>query len=133
MRRLVLALALALGLTPAGAQQSVVVPATTGQVAIAAGTLVATKIVSGITGQRIYVTQVTMAAVATSVITFTSGTGSACGTGTAAVAGVMTFAAAALLSLGTGNGAIWVLPAGADLCLTIATAGAPGSLAFSQF
>ena len=133
MRKLWLAL-FALGLAlPAQAQQSVVVPATTAQVSIAAGTLSATKIVAGITGKQIYVTQVVMVPVATAVVTFTYGTGSACGTGTTAVAGVLTFAAGQTLSVGNGNGAVWVIPSGQDLCLTIGTAGAPGSLAYSQF
>lgn len=134
MKKLVLIIALLLGLaTPTFAQQSVVVPATTNQIAIAAGTLSATKIVSGVTGKQIYVTQVTHAAVATSVITYTYGTGTNCGTGTTALVGVMTFAAAAFLSIGNGYGAVWVVPSGQDLCLTIGTAGAPGSLAYSLF
>lgn len=134
MKRLLFAFAaLALAALPAQAQQSVFVPATTNQIAIAAGTLSATKIVSGIAGKSIYVTQVTQAAVASSVITYTYGTGTNCGTGTTALVGVMTFAAAALLNLGNGNGAIWVVPAGKDLCLTIGTAGAPGSLSYAQF
>ncbi len=135
MRKLWLALGLglALGLAPAQAQQSVVVPATTAQISVAAGTLSVTKIVSGITNKSIYVTQVSLVPVATAVVTFTYGTGTNCATGTGSITGAMTFAAGQTLNLGNGNGAVFVVPSGNDLCLTIATAGAPGSLAYSQF
>lgn len=129
----IIALCLLLVAGPAAAQQSVVVPATTGQVSITGTIAAATQIVAGIAGKQIYVTQVNLIPVATAVVTFTTGTGVNCGTGTANVAGVMIFAAGQILNLGDGYGAVWVLPAGNSLCITIATAAAPGSLAFSQF
>ncbi len=133
MKKLFLALGLILSLGPASAQQSVFVPATTNQIAIAAGTLTATKIVSGIAGKSIYVTAILQVPVATAVVTYTTGTGTNCGTGTASLSGAMTFAAGQVLSLGIGNGTVMVVPQGNDLCLTIATAGAPGLLAYSIF
>ena len=117
----------------ASAQQSVVVPATTNQISITGTVAVATRVITGITGKRIYVTAVGLTPVATSVVTFTTGTGSNCGTGTASITGAMTFAAGQELNIGTGNGAIFVLPAGNDLCITIATAAAPGFLAYAIF
>lgn len=134
MRKLGAALLLYLGLVSAAlAQASVVVPATTNQISIAGTVATATKIVSGVSGKQIYVTMVSLIPVATSVVTFTTGTGTNCGTGTANVTGAMTFAAGQVLDLGTGNGALWVIPAGNDLCITITTAAAPGSLAYAQF
>ena len=131
MRKLLLALLLLA--TPAWAQQSIYVPATTAQVSVTGTVAAATKIVSGVIGKSIYVTAVNLIPVATSVVTFTTGTGTNCGTGTASVTGALTFTAGQTLNLGSGFGAVWVLPAGNDLCVTIATAAAPGSLAYSLF
>lgn len=134
MKKLGLALCLLLlGLAPAQPQQSVFVPATTNQISVAGTVAGSTRIVTGVAGKSIYVTMVSLIPVATSVVTFTTGTGTNCATGTASVTGAMTFAAGQTLNLGTGNGALWVIPAGNDLCITIATAAAPGSLAYSIF
>jgi len=134
MKSLGAALLLLFGLvTAAPAQQSVVVPATTAQVAIAGTIAASTKIVSGISGKSIYVTALLLAPVATSVVTLTAGTGTNCGTSTTSITGAMTFAAGQAIAHGAGNGAIFVIPQGYDLCITIATAAAPGSLAYSLF
>ncbi len=134
MRKLIAALLLFLGLASAAlAQQSVNIPAPTNQISIAGTVATATKIVSGIAGRSIYVTAILQVPVATSVVTYTTGTGTNCGTGTANVTGALTFAAGQVLSLGDGYGAVLVLPQGNDLCITIATAAAPGSLAYAQF
>lgn len=118
---------------PAYAQQSVVVPATTNQISIAGTVAVATRIVTGVSGKQIYVTAVLLIPVATSVVTFTYGTGTNCGTGTTSITGAMTFAAGQTINHGVGNGALFVLPQGVDLCITIATAAAPGALSYSLF
>lgn len=118
---------------PTHAQQSVFVPATTTQISVTGTVATATKIVTGVAGKQIYVTMVSLIPVPTSVVTFTYGTGTNCGTGTTSVTGAMTFGAGQVLDIGTGNGALWVLPQGVDLCITIATAAAPGSLAYSLF
>lgn len=117
----------------ARAQQSVVVPATTSSITLNGGPATIAKIISGITGQRIYITQVSIVPVATAVVTLSQGTGTNCGTGTAAITSAMTFAAGQTFIAGTGNGAVFALNSGNDLCITTATAAAPGSLAFSQF
>lgn len=134
MKRLGIALLLWLSAVSAVvAQQSVVVPATTTQISIAGTVATSTKIITGIASKSIYVTSVNQIPVATSVVTYTTGTGTNCGTGTANVTGAMTFAAGQVLSLGSGYGAVFVIPSGNDLCITIATAAAPGSLSYSQF
>lgn len=134
MTRLVLASLLWLAATAAAfAQQSVVVPATTNQISVAGTVAASTRIVTGAAGKRIYVTAVALIPVATSVVTFTYGTGTNCGTGTGSVTGAMTFAAGQTLTLGIGAGAVYALPVGTDLCITIATAAAPGSLAYALF
>lgn len=133
MRKLGLALAiLLLGLAPAQPQPTVV-PATQITISIAGTVAASTRIITGVTGKTIYVTGVNLIPVATSVVTFTQGTGTNCGTNTVSVTGAMTFAAGQILNYGDGNGAIWALIPGNDLCITIATAVAPGSLAYAQF
>ncbi|HEX4919316.1 MAG TPA: hypothetical protein VFV92_01075 [Candidatus Bathyarchaeia archaeon] len=133
MKKLLLASLLALALAVPAASQPVLIPATTAQVPITGTIAAATRIVTGVAGKQIYVTAVMQIPVATSVVTYTTGTGSNCGTSTANVTGAMTFAAGQTLTLGDGYGAVWVLPAGFDLCVTIATAVAPGSLAYGIF
>lgn len=115
------------------AQQSVFVPATTNQIAIAGTIAASTQIVAGVAGKRIYVTAIALVTTDTSVVTFTYGTGTNCGTGTTSVTGAMLFEIGRQLSLGTGNGAIMVIPPGNSLCITIATAAAPGFLAYAIF
>lgn len=134
MRKLAAALIILLGLAGAApAQQAVVVPATMASVSIAGTVAARTRIVSGSPGRSIYVTQVTLAPVDTSAVTFSAGTGTNCGSNTVTLTGVMTFAGVGAISLGTGYGAVWVLPQGYDLCITVATAAAPGSLAYARF
>jgi hypothetical protein len=134
MRKALAALAIFLASVSAAlAQQSVFVPATTNQIVIAGTVAASTRIVTGIAGKRIYVTALLLTPVATGVVTFTTGTGTNCGTSTASVTGAMTFAAGQEVNWGTGNGALLVLPAGFDLCITIATAAAPGALAYAIF
>jgi hypothetical protein len=133
MKKLIIALALLLlGAVPA-APQAPIVPTTQTTISITGTVATAAVIVTGVTGQRIYVTAVALVPVATSVVTFTQGTGAACGTGTSNVTGAMTFAAGQELNYGSGNGAVFALAPGNSLCITIATAVAPGSLAYAQF
>ena len=134
MRKLLLALSLALAsAVPASSQQAVFVPATQFTIPITGTVATAAVIVTGVAGQRIYVTAVALAPVATSVVTFTQGTGAACGTGTTNVTGAMTFAAGQVFVYGDGYGAVYALLPGNSLCITIATAVAPGSLAYALF
>jgi hypothetical protein len=131
MRKILLALLLALAsAVPAAAQ---VIPATQASVSITGTVATAAVLVAGVTGQSIYVTAVALVPVATSVVTFTQGTGAACGTGTTSVTGAMTFTTGQVVNHGSGNGAIFVLVAGNSLCITIATAVAPGVLSYARF
>ena len=130
MRRILLASLLALASAVPAASQTV--PATQASVPVTGTVATAAVIVTGAAGQRIYVTSVLLAPVATSVVTFTQGTGAACGTGTTNVTGAMTFGAAAVLEFGNGNGAVWALETGNSLCITIATAVAPGSISYAR-
>lgn len=115
------------------AQQSVFVPATTNQIPIAGTVAASTQIVAGVAGKRIYVTAVALVPLDTASVLFTYGTGTNCGTGTTNITGTMVFEIGKVLSLGVGNGAVWVLPPGNSLCITVAVATAPGSLAYAIF
>lgn len=132
MKRLLLAAALAFAVGPAGAQLAPV-PATQASLPIVGGTGSATVLITGIAGQRIYVTAVDLVPVATSVVTFTQGTGSSCSGFASNVTGALTFSAGQTYSKGSGNGAVWVLSPGNNLCITIATAAAPGSISYSIY
>lgn len=117
----------------AQAQQSVIVPATTTSVAIAGTVAARVTLVAGVSGKSIYVTGVALVPVATAAVTFSSGTGTDCGTGTAVLTGIMIFAGGQVLNIGSGYGTVLVVPSGADLCITIGTAAAPGFLSYTQF
>ena len=119
MKRIALAIfALALGIASAFAQM---LPASQ-QISIAGTVAASTRIVTGVAGKQILVTSINQIPVATSVVTYTYGTGTNCGTGTTSVTGAMTFAAGQTLHIGSGNAAIFILPQAVDLCITIATA-----------
>lgn len=135
MRKHIAALLLLIASASAAlAQQSVFVPATTNSIQIVGTVAASTRIVTGAAGKRIYITALMlMPTTAAAVVTFTSGTGTNCGTNTANVTGAITFTTTEMLAWGTGNGALLVLPAGADLCITIAAQAAPGALAYSIF
>lgn len=133
MRKLCTALFLTLGLLSAVQAQTNIIPSTQQQISVTGTVAASTKIISGIAGLRIYVTAIALVPVATSVVTLTYGTGTNCGTGTTAISGVMTFAAGQVLTLGDGYGAVYVIPTGNDVCITIATQPAPGSIAYGQF
>ena len=133
MRKLLFVLALSLFLGEAQAQQSVFVPATTATIAVAGTVAARTRIITGLTGKSIYLTAIALVPVATGVVTLSQGTGTNCGTDTVVLTGVMTFAAGQTLTIGTGNGTVLVLAPATDLCITIATAAAPGFIAYSIF
>lgn len=118
----------------ASAQQSVSVPATTASTPIAITTATTTRLVTGITGKRVYVTAVDVISAGTGNIQFISGTGATCGTGTVNVTGTYTLTAQVGFTKGTGNGAVWALASGLSLCaVTSAAVVMGGSLAYSIF
>jgi hypothetical protein len=131
MKKLVLLLLLMLS-GPVVAQQSVQVPATMASFSTAGVITAITQIVPAITGQRIYITAVTFHPASTAVLTLSYGTGTNCGTGTVAFY-TGTFQAGEAWFQGTGNGAIFALPISTALCITIATAAAPGFISYAQY
>lgn len=102
-----------------------------------AGTVAAsTRIVQAPTSgagvsRQIIVTQYTLVPVATGSVLFTYGTGTNCGTGTGNLTGTMVYSAGQAVSAGDGNGIILSVPGGNDLCITVATAAAPGHLTYT--
>lgn len=100
---------------------------------IFAGTQSITKAISNVSGKRIYITNITVHPASTAVLTLSYGTGTNCGTGTQAFYGPATFQGGENIYDGSGAGAIYVVPAGQDVCITIATATAPGWISFAQF
>lgn len=131
---LLLGLLLTLALGGAQAQQSVMVPATTTSLPITISTATTTLLVTGVASQRIYVTALDIISAGSGNIQFISGTGATCGTGTANVTGNYVLAAGQGPQIGTGNGALWVLPLGASLCaVTSAAVGMPGFLSYVIF
>jgi hypothetical protein len=134
MRKLALFVTLAL-LASAGAQaqQSVVVPATTDTIAIAGTVAARTKIITGVVGKSIYVTALALVPASTSSVTFSYGTGTNCGTGTVNLTGIMTFNPGQTINYGSGYGTVLRVPDGNDLCITVGTTAAPGTLSYVIF
>jgi hypothetical protein len=132
MKKFFLPLVGLLLVAPAVAQPTVV-PSTTQSTPIV-GTVAGPLIIAqGQVGQSVYVTHVTIMPSVTAAVTFTQGTGAGCGTGTSNVTGTMTFSAGQFLNVGSGNGALWALLSGNSLCVTIATAVAPGVISWTRF
>lgn len=130
MRKLSTALLIYLGLASAAlAQTSFPVPSQ--QVSIAGTVATITQIIPITTGKQIVVTAIQQVPVATSVVTYSYGTGTNCASGTTTLTGAMTFASGQVLNMGSGNGPILILPPGNALCITIATGAAPGSLVYT--
>ena len=99
-------------------------------IAVAAAT---TQLVAGVTGQSIYVTAVSViTGAAGGNVQFISGTGAACGTGTANVTGTYAMAANGGMTFGAGTGVVLVVPQGASLCV-ITSAATAGSVAYARF
>jgi len=131
MIRLLLTLALCLG-SPALAQQSVFVLATMAS-QLFSSTQAITQFVPAVAGKSIYITQITLRALTTAVVTLSYGTGTNCGTGTTTILVYTAGAVAENILDGTGNGALYVVPQGNALCMTIATAAASGWVSWAQF
>lgn len=132
MRKLLLALVGCCFVLPARAQFVGPVPATGASVTFSAVTAI-TQIIPAITGQRIYLTNITIHPAATSVVTLSYGTGTNCGTGTTVFYGPATFQAGESVYDGNGAGAIFAVPVSNAVCITIATAVAPGWISYDQF
>lgn len=68
--------------------------------------------------KKIYVTSFNIMAAGTVNVTFKYGTGTNCGTGTTVLTGAYPLTAQAGVAIGSGTGAVLVVPAGNALCLT---------------
>lgn len=133
MRKLSAALLLYLGLASAAlAQQAVYIPATMASATFSAITTI-NQIIAAIPGKSIYITNISIHPASTSVVTLSYGTGTNCGTGTTIFYGPSTFQGGENVYDGTGYGAIFVVPQGNAVCITIATAVAPGWVSYALF
>lgn len=133
MPRILAALALWLGLAGAAMAQNALPPVSTQFTAYFGSVAAITRVIPGITGKRIYLTQLSVSGASTSVFTLSYGTGTNCGTGTTTISTTTFASGQAPTNLGDGSGAVAVIPAGQDVCITIATAVAPGWLSWAQF
>ena len=133
--KVLLALAvLVIGSTIAKGQQSVIIPATTISTPVGWASDGAQVVISGVTGQRIYVTAFDGVASGTGTVLLTSGTGAGCATGTVNITGTYSLTTQTRISIGTGNGAIWVVGSGLNLCATVTSpVGLRGFMSYSIF
>lgn len=134
MKKLSAAFLFYIGLASAAlAQTAGGVPATMYSAQIAGTIAAQTKLISGAANKSIYITNLSLAPAATAVVTLTAGTGTNCGTNTTNLTGAMAFASNGGVSFGSGYGATLVAPRGYDVCITIGTATAPGSIAWAIY
>lgn len=102
--------------------------------AINVSTATTTQLVALSSGQVIHVTAASVVAGGTGNITFVYGTGTNCGTGTTSITGAYPLIANAGLSIGSGLGPVFVVPAGNALCVTTSAAvQMSGHVAYTQF
>lgn len=119
---------------PAWGQQGIQPPATQASVALTMNTATTTQIVAAVAGQRIYVVQWNIVAAGTTTVTWVTGTGANCATNQTSLTGGYQLTAQTGAVVGTGNGAVLVVPLGQALCLTNSAGVAiPGSLAYAIF
>lgn len=131
MKRFILFVLLAL-IGPAAAQPAFP-PVGTQSSSFFNGTQAITRVITGVSGKQIYLTQFTVSALNTSAVTISRGTGTNCGTGTAVIF-AKTFATGDLnFVTGDGAGVIAVVGSGVDVCITVATAVSTGWLSWAQF
>lgn len=134
MKRFALALALTLLASAASAQQAVVVPATMASTAISISTATTTRLVTGVSGKSIYVTQWNAISGGTGNITWVAGTGATCGTNQVSLTGAYNLTAQVGAVVGTGYGAVLVAPQGYSLCVTTsANVQISGSVSYALF
>lgn len=131
-RSLALGLAFALGTVGAFAQNALPPISSMFSTPIAGTVASAAKLIANVSGKAIYVTNLILSPGAGAVVTFTTGTGSACTTGTTTPLS-LTFATANPVNFGDGNGVLIIVPKSTDLCIATATAIAPGSIGYAQF
>lgn len=94
------------------------------------GTVGATRVLQGQAGKQIIVTGFMFVGASGSTISFTTGTGTTCGTGTSTLLPAVAVGATPLVA-GGGSGGLIVNPVGQDFCVTVGTAPAPGFVTWS--
>jgi hypothetical protein len=123
---------LAIGARIGANEDAVAQGATT--VAINVSTATTTQLVALSGTTKIYVTGLAVIAGGTGNITLVYGTGSACGTGTTSLSGAIPLVANAGFTLGSGLGAVLMVPAGQALCITTSAAvQMSGFVTYAQF
>jgi hypothetical protein len=132
MRNLLAGLAILFGLATSPAMAQAISPPGTQLTKFFNATQAITRVFPAVSGKSIYLTQLTVAGATTAVFTLSTGTGTNCGTNTV-VLYTVTFIAGEQVSIGDGSGVAAVIGPSVDLCVTIATAAAPGWLSIAQF
>jgi hypothetical protein len=123
---------LAIGARIGANEDAVAQGATT--VAINVSTATTTQLVALSGTTKIYVTGLAVIAGGTGNITLVYGTGSSCGTGTTSLSGAIPLVANAGFTLGSGLGAVLMVPAGQALCITTSAAvQMSGFVTYAQF
>lgn len=134
MKKLLLAAAAALclfGVADAQSMQSIGAPNTSVKLAISSATT--TKVITGSSVRAANITEIAFVSGGAGNVTFEYGHGTNCGTGTTALSGDMTVAAAEY-QFGDGMGSLFVVPAGEDFCIvTTSSATAQGFLDYNEY
>lgn len=98
---------------------------------VTVGSATTLKIVTGAATQQIRITAFLLTQPTSGTgISFTSGTGTNCGTGAAVLTGVFDVTVKTPYSAGNGSSAIIQAPVGTDVCVTAAGAGANGFISY---
>ena len=146
MRKLLLALAFAVGLCPAAFAQTLVcgksasgngctpIMVSDASVSISVATNSTTQLIAANASKRIYVTSFLLQSAGTASVSFNYGTGTNCGTGTTALTGTMAMTAQNVIAMGTGLGAVLEVPIGNALCIVnSASVQVSGAMSYAQF
>ena len=109
-------------------------PAGFKSVPIAISSATTTKMITGVSGQSIYITAWDGISSAAGTLLFVYGTGDTCGTGTTSLTGTYTFGTSTVISKGNGLGPVFSIPNGNNLCLTSGgSINIQGSISYAQF
>lgn len=92
-----------------------------------------TQIVALAASQQIRICSIAVSMTAAGTVTFTSGTGTNCGSGTTPLSGAMTLATGAPLTISSGNGSVLRTAAGNAFCITAATGNVTGFVTYAQY
>jgi hypothetical protein len=106
----------------------------TQSVAVTGAAAATVELVALSAGKRVYVCGFVLNGAGATTATFKTGTGSACGSGTASLTGAMKFVDGSSVTYGGGPGYVMKSPAGNALCWTnSATVQVSGVVSYAQF